>query len=245
MLKKILSISSAVLLLGYLFFAVSFISPKADENKVCQELKISIKDTLAFHYLETKDVEQLLKRAKLSPVGKEYSAINTEEMKQIIEENKLIKKAECYKTTDGSVRVNVYQRKPILRVMSHKGNYFIDSEGDVMPIPDNFTAYLPIASGTIETAYAKEQLYPFALFLQKDKFWNTQIEQIYVAQGGDVELVPRVGNHRIILGEIDNYQEKLENLKLFYDKALNKIGWNKYSTINLKYKGQVVGTLRK
>ena len=39
------------------------------------------------------------------------------------------------------------------------------------------------------------------------------------------------------------YEEKFEKLKMFYTEGLNKTdGWNKYSTINIKYKNQVVCT---
>ena len=50
-------------------------------------------------------------------------------------------------------------------------------------------------------------------FLQKDKFWNAQIEQIYVKYNGDVNLVPRVGGQIIEMGKLTNYEEKLENWK--------------------------------
>lgn len=85
-------------------------------------------------------------------------------------------------------------------------------------------------------------LYKFALFLQENEFWNDQIEQIYVYPDNDIELIPRVGNHRIMLGTLDEFEEKLANLKLFYEQAIPKVGWEKYSMINLKYKNQIVCT---
>ena len=35
-------------------------------------------------------------------------------------------------------------------------------------------------------------------------------------------------------------REKLENLKTFYLKVMNRLDWNIYKVINLKYKNQVV-----
>ena len=78
--------------------------------------------------------------------------------------------------------------------------------------------------------------------MQSDDFWNDQIEQIYVNQNNDVELIPRVGEQVIMLGSFENFEEKLANLKLFYDQAVPKVGWDKYSIINLKYKDQIVCT---
>jgi cell division protein FtsQ len=54
-------------------------------------------------------------------------------------------------------------------------------------------------------------------------------------------LIPRVGKHSIVIGSPENLAEKMENLRIFYIKALKNLGWDKYSVINLKYKNQIVG----
>ena len=73
---------------------------------------------------------------------------------------------------------------------------------------------------------------------------ETSLEQIYVHPDKEVELIPRVGNHRILLGTFDHFEEKLANLRLFYEQAIPKMGWEKYSIINLKYRNQIVCTKR-
>lgn len=89
---------------------------------------------------------------------------------------------------------------------------------------------------------AKGALGEFALFLRNNFFWNSLIEQIDVDKNGEVTLVPRVGNQLILMGTLDNYQEKLEKLRALYEEGFNKVGWNKYKQITLKYDGQVVCT---
>jgi len=244
MLKKILLTTVAISLSAYLLYAYFYSKPDKKEELACKELRIDIIDTSDRHYLTRDNILASITKAKLSPVGKNLSAVSTAAIENKLEENRLIKKAECYKTIDGTVRIKIYQREPILRVFSMKESYYVDSEGDIMPVPDNFAAYVPVASGYIGKEYATKQLYGFALFLRQDKFWNSQIKQIYVAQNGDVELTPAVGDFRIILGKIENYKENLEKLRLFYDKGLSKVGWNKYSVINLKFENQVVCTKR-
>ena len=80
--------------------------------------------------------------------------------------------------------------------------------------------------------------------VENDKFWNAQIEQINVTPTREIELVPRVGDHVVFLGKIDNFEEKLGRLKIFYEKALNKVGWNKYERINLEFSNQIICTKR-
>lgn len=89
-----------------------------------------------------------------------------------------------------------------------------------------------------------KNLFQLAKFIHDDEFWNSQISQIYVNEVGDFEFVPRVGNHHIIFGKAEHIEEKFEKLMTFYKKGLNKTGWNEYSTINLKFKNQVVCTKR-
>ncbi len=244
MIKKIALISLALILLIYIFLAVFVLNPNTGTG-VCNNLEVIVKDTLDRHFVDSKEVAVMLRNAGLSPIGKKMAEINTEAIENKLEENKLVKKAECYKTPGGNIRVEISQKIPILRVFSTEGNFYVDSEGEIMPLPTSvFSAYVPVATGYIPKEFASTKLYEFALFLHDNKFWDAQIEQIYIASNQDVELTPRVGNHQIVLGKLDNYKENLEKLRVFYDKGLNEIGWNRYSVINLKFKNQVVCTRR-
>jgi cell division protein FtsQ len=112
----------------------------------------------------------------------------------------------------------------------------------LMPSNTKCNAYLPVATGNINKSFATKELHNFALFLQQDRFWNSQIEQIHVLNNQTVELVPRVGSHTIYLGKLTQVENKLERVKQFYKKALNQVGWNKYSRINVEFGNQIVCT---
>ena len=119
-----------------------------------------------------------------------------------------------------------------------------------MPVSSNFTANVLVANGNIREPFSGRldtlitkigrDLYKTALFIKKDTLWNAQIEQIYVDERNDMELIPRVGNQRIILGNADSLEVKMNNLLAFYKKAMPKVGWDTYKTINIKYTNQVV-----
>ena len=87
-----------------------------------------------------------------------------------------------------------------------------------------------------------KNIFALAKFISDDKLWNSQIEQVYINRAGEFELVPRVGPHLILLGDIDDYAGKFEKLEIFYKEGLNNVGWNHYSKINLKFKDQIVCT---
>jgi cell division protein FtsQ len=83
-------------------------------------------------------------------------------------------------------------------------------------------------------------LYKIASYVDKHEFWKAQIEQIFVTRDNEFILIPKVGNHIILFGSAEEVDEKFEKLFVFYKEGLNRVGWNKYSSINIKYKGQVI-----
>jgi len=80
------------------------------------------------------------------------------------------------------------------------------------------------------------------MFLHDNPDWDAWIEQIVVQKNHQVELIPRVGDFRIIMGNLDDYPEKLAKFVRFVNEGLAIVGWNRYTEINLKYENQVVCT---
>lgn len=91
------------------------------------------------------------------------------------------------------------------------------------------------------------KLINFVRSVESDGFWSAEIVQIVAssASSGATELVlvPRSGDFRIVFGEIgDEAERKFDKLQKFYRNGLCNLGWDRYKTINLKYKNQVVCT---
>lgn len=241
MIIRIVSILAALLLFCYLAF-VAFFFKEIRQEGVCRELVVAVKDSLDKHFVTETDLVYQLKQANLNPINKPLSAINTDEIEKELLKNEMIAGVEAYKTPAGTIQLNVRQKNPILRILGEKGNFYVDHQGNAMPVSRRYVVHVPLASGNIEKEFAVTELYKFALFLQENTFWNSQIDQLYVHPNGDVELIPRVGDYRIMLGSFENFEEKLQNLLLYYEQAVPKVGWEKYSMINLKYKNQIVCT---
>lgn len=238
---RVISIVVASLLSVYILFASIYFSEER-QYMPCKDLQVVVKDSLDKHFVSESDLIELLRKAKLDPRKQPMTLVNTEQMEMELRKNEMIQDVQVYKTPSGIIKLEVVQKMPILRILASNGNYYVDNQGTVMPISRRYVAHVPIVSGYVEKSLAVSELYKFALFLQGNEFWNDQIEQIYVHPDQDVELIPRVGNHRIMLGSLDRFEEKLDNLRLFYEQAIPKLGWERYSMINLKYKNQIVCT---
>lgn len=239
--KKIAGVVGLTAILGYFIFTVITFSYKSD-TQICNRLDVSIKDSSQLQFITEKEIAVLLERENMNPIGMRMETIHTDKIEKLLKKQPRIKNAQCYKTPSGTLKIGITQREPILRVISAKRSYYIDREGEIMPVSSLYTAYVPVATGAITETFAKGELYDFALFLRRNEFWNAQIEQIDVNNKGDVELIPRVGNQIILLGKLDNYEYKLNKLISLYKNGFSRTGWNCYTKIDLKYDNQVVCT---
>ena len=69
---------------------------------------------------------------------------------------------------------------------------------------------------------------------------RVMVEQVYRSETGSYTLIPKLGYQKIVLGPYEAIDEKLERLRVFYREGIPYEGWQKYSTINLTFDGQVV-----
>lgn len=244
MLKRILLTSIILLIIAYLTMSVTVIN-RNEKEPICDNIEMIIKDSLFSGFMNKKEIVNILKKKGVSPIGATFSSIQTDSIEAALAHHPLIDNVECYKTPSGKLCIEVYQRIPLLRVMNSSGeNYYIDNKGAMIPSSYNCVAHKIIVTGHVEKSFALSNLYKFGLFLHNNPFWSAQIEQINVLSRNCIELVPRVGDHVIYLGKLNNYEEKLERLRTFYKNGLNEIGWNKYSRINIEFKNQIVCTKR-
>lgn len=237
------------------------------ETTLCKKVEINIMNRDNNSFVDTTDILEMLRNNGLSPIlSTPLNKINTNMIENLIKKHPSIDSAEVFITIDGCLVINILQRNPILRVFNFENeSYYIDENGKIMPLSKKYTARVLSANGYIfqpknfnraidlfTYEYEKltfspsllSKLYTLALYINKDKFWKSQITQIYVNEKQEFELIPRVGNHIIILGDINNMDEKFKKLFIFYKKGLNNIGWSNYGTINLKYQNQIVCSTR-
>lgn len=241
MIKRIFILLFLLLITAYLIVAVTVFNTKP-ADQTCKGMELIINDSIDHGFITQKEVLRLLNSKKLSPIGKKMGDINTRLLEDELSKHPLIENVECYRTPGRKIGIEVTQRLPLLRVMAANGdNYYIDSKGKVMPIP-NSLAHVAVVTGSVDRDFATKELYKLGIFLQNHPLWEAQIEQINVTPAKELELVPRVGEHIIFLGKPGDYEEKFERLKIFYKKGLNQVGWNKYSRISLEFSNQIICT---
>lgn len=243
MLKKTALILTMFIAGAYIIFALMFLTGKPQDSS-CKGIAVSI-DDYAMDILAVEDIESLLRSKGLAINDRPINDISCDKIERTIESSSLIENCECFKSHREIVGINVKCKRPIMQVFDKEGReFFIDDKGDIINgLPK--ALYLPVANGNIDREMAKNELLQIALFLDENRFWQEQTEQIFFTSNKEALLVPRIGNHIVEIGRIENLDEKFSKLRKFYDKGLNEIGWNKYSKINIEFKNQVICTKRR
>lgn len=253
MLKKI---NWRAILFGFLWLIslsglvtlMSFIEVKKSALK-CTDVKVLLPGQ--YNFVERDEVDRILMENGGAMLGKDMNDINIHKLENALKANPFIEFAKVYADMTGVIQVQIRQRQPVLRVVNMANlHFYIDGNGNKIPLSDNYTAKVLVASGLIEEDFSgrvdtlktkmARDLFRTALYIKSDTLWDNQIEQLFVDLKGDIEMVPRVGGHKIILGSADSLQIKFRNLLVFYKKAIPKVGWDTYKSINLKYANQIV-----
>lgn len=245
MLKKILSILSVVLLAGYLVYSVVALTDRHEDIRLCRGVDLHITDSLHFDLINEEMIMSLLQEHSIDPIGLPLNEIDPEKVEATLLLHPLVGKAQCYKTGGDMLRINLSSKVPLVRVINNRGNdFYVDSRGEILS-QRSLAVQLPVATGYIDRHFAANELLQVVRALDHSDFWKAQVEQINVTKDRQIELVPRVGDHLLILGTADDIENKLERLMHFYKKGLDNVGWNKYSSISVAYEGQVVCKKRK
>lgn len=219
----------------------------------CTGYTIAIKGTEDNYFIDADDINKLLRSgAGFEIKGKKIADINLKKLEQLLRNNVWIRKAEMWFDNRNVLHVEVYEREPVARIFTTSGNaFYIDSTAKKLPLSDKRTAKVPMFTGFIDKKIfsAKDSILladikDLATYIKNDPFWMSQVAQVDITNGKEFELSPVVGNHLIKLGDAKDLDKKFHRLMIFYKQVLAQKGFDSYSTIDVQYNGQVVGTRR-
>ncbi len=183
---------------------------------------------------------RLLNDSSLSPVTQPMVDVNVRHIEEALERHPLIVSANCHKGQRGHVYIRLSQKEPMLRIQANDGSdYYMDFNCETFQ-STSYSKNLLLATGHISAHYADSVLFPMAKLICKDEFWNNQVMQINVLSDETIEIVPRVGDNILYLGDGSGVERKLERLEEFYRYGLSHAGWNKYERISVELDNQII-----
>lgn len=255
--RNILITSIYILLaaiVGGYFYGANILREKGRNKERCKAIKVKLLDSSLNKFVAKSDVVSLIDNYYGGVIGMSIDSINLSQLESLLNRRSVVKESQVSITRDGLMSVEISQRRPVIRVEMKSGGYYIDENAYVFPLINNYSSYVPIVSGHLPIDISIEEnklvgkdsvawvlkLVNLGKFLETNPFWNAQVEQIYFTEEHKIELYTRVGEQKILFGELKDVEEKFAKLYSFYKNATGEIGWKKYSTIDLSFKGQIV-----
>lgn len=245
--KKVLWLSASVALVLMLGSA----SRKQRATQLVPKVKVSIDYKQGYFFIDEQDILNTIDDTAGDSINSQMvRSVPLSRIEEALLQNPFIRSADVYTDMQGTLVADIIQREPIIRVIHSAGvGYYLDERGDKMPHTGKFTARVPVATGFLTEQYVDfghvetpvmKGLYQVALYISKDKFLQSLVDQVYVTEKGQYEIIPKIGNHTVILGTPDNLADKFNRLYIFYKEGLKNVGWSKYKSIDLRFSNQIV-----
>lgn len=259
MIKKILNISLWLIAISALIvFEVYALQQNA--NNICGELNVELinKNNYPLLTSETELRTELLQNQK--PIeGQKLNNLQLKQIEKNIGQITYLQKSNAFFQINGNMIIIASPRKGIVRVYNKSEQHFyLGTDTVVMPLSAKHSLRILFANGALPKLKDSffnqsgndhdnlpdiyKKIYILAAKIQDDKFLDALIDQIYVEPNQEFELIPKAGISYIEFGNAEDMDNKLKRLKIFYIKGHEKIDWDMYKSINLKYENQVVCT---
>jgi len=219
------------------------------ETKSLEKITLHIRNS-QYRFLEKETLlHELTNKARIKEGQTRLAVLNVRGVEQSALDNPWVSEAEAYIDNKREMHVFVTQRIPVARLFyDNLSSYYIDSSANLLPLSGNYTFYTPVVTNIPVLANPKEgeqlrkDIIKLVRFVEKDSFWSAQIAQISITPDLNFELVPVLGLHKITFGDLTNMEEKFQNLFAFYKKVLNRVGWDRYTLLDLRFEGQIIAS---
>ncbi|MFP5439495.1 MAG: cell division protein FtsQ/DivIB [Bacteroidia bacterium] len=227
-----------IAMLGVAVFLYSF-SAYRNENRNVKQQEIVFAETQTF--ITKEEVNKLLKQNFGTLTSVKKVQLDLGKVEKSICENPMVGRAEVYATVDGKLVAEITQKKPVARIFEGNKSYYLDYEGNVMPLSENETARVPLLTGNLKAVEAK-RLTKLLKYIYDDNFLKKNITGLEVHPEGNIVMGARGYDFDIVFGSPINIDRKFDNYKAFLQDAIKDTLTEKYKTINLKFTQQVVCT---
>ena len=251
LVRKILIIFFWIGVIAIWVILTAFVN-KTHHNITYSSLKISFTKDNKHQLIKKSDVVEIIKDLGLVQGVTLNKEINAQEVEKKLNAHFALENAEVYFLNTGELNINLSKRTPIARLIANdpNENAYIDEHGLLMKTSDSYVAKLPLFSGEFKFSDSNlvssvnrgqlSQIYNMSRLINNDPFLKSQIVQIHINNNGYFELIPRIGNHKILFGSVENMEKKFKKIKLFYTEGPSPKELNLYDTLNVMFNDQIV-----
>ena len=250
---KIAIIAALACALAFIILMIFGMNGDRKRQLTCGGVNVEFAD--GYNFVTPEDIEGYLSHEYGAYIGQRLDSVDLAKVERILDNKSAILKTEAYTTPDGMLNLKVFQREPVIRFQKGGNGFYADEKGFLFPLQSNYTSQVPIIDGdvplTFESGYKGEpvtekekewlrDIIALTNYMKDSKTWAVNISQISVRPDGDLVMIPRQGKETFIFGLPDGFEEKFSKMEKYYTTILPEKGEGYYSTVNLKFNGQII-----
>ena len=206
---------------------------RAKVSKKCTGIDIVLTGNAGgFIFMDEKEILKLINEQGIK-VGTPIANINLYKIEETLMATKWVEKTTIYIDNQQQLKVNIEQRVPIARVFTASGNsFYIDKVAQRLPLRQLSVLRLPVFTGfpsdldklSKPDSTLLQNILKFSTVIQQDSFFIAQVAQINI----------------VLIGSVEQLEDKLNRLFTFYKKVLVPAGINAYEVLDLRFDHQLV-----
>jgi cell division protein FtsQ len=215
-----------------------FVFRSANAKGKCNSVEVSM-EAYSCLFIEPNQLRTYL-LGKEELLGQPISSIDLKKVENILQEHPYVFKAEAYIGVNRTLHCDVELERALVRIQSdNQAPYYLTASMKTVPWTDKNTADVPVVLDDVDTSMHRI-LYNFMTYVESLTGYPDIIQQIFVVSDSEIGFVTSLSNHKVILGDLENVDQKMSKLFTFYKKGLGKKGWDAHREIDLRFAGQVI-----
>lgn len=240
--KKIVLYVVAAIALAALVITANTIRNKSQVSGLRVVINYNNADTL----VTSTAIKQSLCEEMSWILRQKVKEIDEESITKCVLQSPYVEDCKTSVSVNGIIMVKAKQRRPIVRMLLNGQEFYLDGQCHRMPVSTEGNGNVVVANTASEKCTNNDalRLYHVAKYLDENQEYGILFDQIYLDEHRDICLVPKLGDHVVVIGDLDNMDKKMQNLCSFYKSSMSQMGWETYSSINLKFNNQVICTRR-
>ncbi|WP_246034224.1 cell division protein FtsQ/DivIB [Empedobacter tilapiae] len=237
-MKIIKVIFGVALLIGLISFTVI-----KNASRTVNKIDVAFVQPVDNYFINDESIREIINKDGKDILKQSLREVNVQEIEQKVSESPFVDSVQVSKDINGHLRLDIKANSAVARIKTLKDEFYLTTKGEKMPLSKLNSADVILVSGDVKPN-EYEDLSKFVQALKADDLLKNHIIAIQKVGQRSFNLIVNTGNYYIELGTLNNFEQKLHNLKLFYNQYIDFIGTEDYEKLSLKFVNQVVATKR-
>lgn len=241
-MKRKLKIIKVILGVAILIGLISFTTIH-NASRTVKKLDMAFVQPVDNYFINEGSIRDLINRDGVDIMKQKLKDVDVKEIEKKVSKSPFVDSVQVSKDINGHLRLDITENKAVARISSPKDEFYLTEKGEKMPLSKLSSANVILVSGDVKPN-EYEDLSKFVQVLKQDELLKNHIIAIQKVGLRSYNLIVNKGNYYIELGTLNNFEQKIHNLELFYNQYIDFIGTEDYEKLSLKFVNQVVATKR-